>query len=102
MKHFFKVKEMLGEEGVTTRLEDSESSESEEEEKKETLNEKIDRFALENSEDDEDFDVSDQVSYFCLTSDNSFSLLPDAIVKFIESIQASFQSICRFEGNSVT
>ncbi|XP_024877770.1 uncharacterized protein LOC112458394 isoform X1 [Temnothorax curvispinosus] len=39
----------------TAKLKDS-SSESEKEEKKETLNEKIDRLALENSEDDEDFD----------------------------------------------
>lgn len=47
--------------------------ENEEEEKEETLNEKIDRLALENSEDDEDFDVSNQISVFSFNIRYSFS-----------------------------
>lgn len=54
-------------------------SEEEKEEQKETLKEKIDRLALESSENDEDFDVSDQVLYFCLTFDVRFFIL-DAII----------------------
>lgn len=43
---------------------ESEKEEKKKEKKKETLNEKIDRLALECSEDDEDFDVSDQSVIF--------------------------------------
>lgn len=73
-KYFFKV--TTSEERSVTESTDSTAklkhatSESEKEEKKEkkekkeTLNEKIDRLALECSEDDEDFDVSDQSVIF--------------------------------------
>lgn len=63
----------------TAKVKDS-TNESEKEEE-ETLNEKIARLALESSEDDEDFDVSDQVSYFCLIFDVYFLIL-DAVIKF--------------------
>lgn len=67
---------------MDSKLKDSANESEEEDNLKETLNEKIDRFALENSEDDEDFDVSDQVSHFCLTSDTHF--LIRYRIKFIE------------------
>lgn len=109
MRCFFKVTTISEENSVTesadspAKLKDS-ASESEEENNRETLNERIDRLALADSEDDEDFDVSDQVSYFCLTSDIHF-LIPDAIVKFIKSIQAPFHVYNQFvdsKKNSVT
>lgn len=107
MKHFFKATTTSEEKSVTesdsaAKLNDS-ACESEEEKKNETLNEKIDRLASENSENDEDFDVSDQVSYFRLTSGSQFLIL-DAIIKFIvdSSGVSCSQSICEFGGNSVT
>lgn len=72
-KYFFKV--TTSEDRSVTESTDSTAklkhatSESEKEEKKkkkETLNEKIDRLALECSEDDEDFDVSDDQSVIFL------------------------------------
>lgn len=64
-KYFFKV--TTSEERPVTESTDSTAKlkhATSEEEKKETLNEKIDRLALECSEDDEDFDVSDQSVIF--------------------------------------
>lgn len=63
---FFKVTTTSEEKSVTESMDSTvkskdSASESEEEEKEETLREKIDRLALENSENDEDFDVSNQV-----------------------------------------
>lgn len=77
-------------------------SEEEKEEEKETLKEKIDRLALESSENDEDFDVSDQVLYFCLTFDVHFFIL-DGITQFVVDSNgvSRSQSIYGFEENSV-
>lgn len=106
MKHLFKTTTISEERSVmestdsTTKLQDS-TNESEEEEEEETLNEKIDRLALETSGDDEDFDVSDRISCFCLIFDIHFFIL-NAIIKFVVDLSGVLQSICEFEGNSVT
>lgn len=112
---FFKV--TTSEERSVTESTDSTAklkhatSESEKEEKKkekkETLNEKIDRLALECSEDDEDFDVSDQSVIFLFNTRYLlffFFFIPDDTIKFIvhsNGVSRS-QSICGFEENSVT
>lgn len=110
-KYFFKV--TTSEERSVTESTDSTAklkhatSESEKEEKKETLNEKIDRLALECSEDDEDFDVSDQSVIFLFNTRYLFIyffFILDDIIKFIvhsNGVSRS-QSICGFEENSVT
>lgn len=113
-KYFFKV--TTSEDRSVTESTDSTAklkhatSESEKEEKKkkkETLNEKIDRLALECSEDDEDFDVSDDQSVIFLFNTRYlffFFFILDDIIKFIvhsNGVSRS-QSICGFEENSVT
>lgn len=114
-KYFFKV--TTSEERSVTESTDStaklkratsESEKEKKEEKKETLNEKIDRLALECSEDDEDFDVSDQSVIFLFNTRYLFIYLfffiLDDIIKFIvhsNGVSRS-RSICGFEENSVT
>lgn len=86
----------------TTKVKDSTSEAEKEEKKEETLNEKLDRLALENSEDDEDFDPAK-----CSLSDTSDddddensddgNVSPTEVLDIIEDTKAFQKSLNHIE-----